>query len=300
MRVAFVRAPAFGGSGMFSRLRLQRPVIWLVCLVILASLFVTSVVQADSVSWSGTIDSGDAIINVDTAVFDAPYNPLFDRYYFEAQPFTVDVSGQYLIQMLSASFAFCGDDGVFVLYAGGFNAATPQVDRIAANDDLGGGSFLPALDVNLTAGTLYILVTSTFCEEDTGTYTNSISGPGIVSLNVPGGFNPGDNRLNATDKDRAAPVAIYCTADGIMILKINPVTGKGIDPAAIDITTDEIEAVDVSESENLLLGDNAGVQLWRLTDSKFQVNTVYPLEPGKPYIVNWRNCDRSTLLHLAS
>jgi hypothetical protein len=285
---------------MFSQLRLQRPVIWLVCLFILASLFLTSVVQANNVVWSGTIDSGDGIINVDTAVFDDPYNPLYDRYYFEAQPFTVDVSGQYLIQMLSASFAFCSDDGVFVLYAGGFNASTPTVNRIAANDDSGSGSYLPALDVNLTAGTLYILVTSTFCEEDTGTYTNSISGPGIVSLSGASGFNPGDNRLNATDKDRAAPVAIYCTPDGIMILKIDPVTGKGIDPAVIDITTDDIETVGVSESENLLLGDNDGVQLWRLTDGKFQVNTVYPLQPGKPYIVNWRNCDRSTLLHLAS
>lgn len=285
---------------MVSQLRLQRPIIWLVCLLILASLFLTSIVQADSVSWSGTIDSGDAIFNVDTAVFDAPYNPLFDGYYFEAQPFTVDVSGQYQIQMLSASFAFCGDDGVFALYAGGFSASSPQANRIAANDDFSGSSFLPGFDVNLTAGTLYILVSSTFCEEDTGTYTNSISGPGTISLSVPGGFNPGDNRLNATDKDRAAPVAIYCTADGIMILKIDPVTARGIDPAAIDITTDEIEAVGVSESQNLLLADNAGVQLYRLTDSKFQVNTVYPLEPGKPYVVNWHNCDRSTLLHLAS
>ncbi|MBL8156080.1 MAG: hypothetical protein JNM70_18010 [Anaerolineae bacterium] len=269
-------------------------------ILILVSLFWASSVQADSVFWSGTIDPGDGIINVDTAVFDAPYNPLFDRYYFEAQPFTVDVSGGYQIQMLSASFAFCGDDGVFALYAGGFSASSPQANRIAANDDFSGGSFLPGLDVNLTAGTLYILVTSTFCEEDTGSYTNSISGPGVVSLSVPGGFNPGDNRINATDKDRAAPVAIYCTADGIMILRIDPVTARGIDPAAVDITTDEIEAVGVSESDNLLLGDNAGVQLWRLTDGKFQVNTVYPLEPGKPYIVNWHNCDRSTLLHLAS
>lgn len=280
--------------------RSGRRIVWIVTFLVLVSLFLASTVQADSVAWSGTIDSGDGIINVDTAVFDAPYNPLFDRYYFEAQPFTVDVSGQYLIQMLSASFAFCGDDGVFVLYAGGFSASSPQANRIAANDDLGGGSFLPGLDVNLTAGTLYILVTSTFCEEDTGTYTNSISGPGVISLSVPGGFNPGDSRLNATDKDRAAPVAIYCTADGIMILKIDPVTARGIDPAAIDITTDEIEAIGVSESQNLLLADNAGVQLYRLTDGKFQVNTVYPLETGKPYIVNWHNCDRSTLLHLAS
>ncbi len=285
---------------MFSQLQLRRPVIWLASLVILASLFLTSTVQANSVSWSGTIDSGDPIINVDTAVFDAPYNPLFDRYYFEAQPFTVDVSGQYQIRMLSANFIFCSEDGVFILYAGGFSAASPQANRIAAADDLGGGSLLPGLDVNLTAGTLYILVTSTFCEEDTGPYTNIISGPGTVTLTVPGGFNPGDNRINATDKDRAAPVAIYCTADGITILKIDPFTGKGIDPAAIDITIDEIEAVGVSESKNLLLADNAGVQLWRLTDGKFQVNTVYPLETGKPYIVNWRDCDRSTLLHLAS
>ncbi|MBL8156011.1 MAG: hypothetical protein JNM70_17665 [Anaerolineae bacterium] len=278
---------------MFKIPRFDRKAVLVIGIVMLMSLAFASVVLAGSVSWSGTLDTSDGSFDGYLAVFGSPSG----TQYYEVQFFTVDAAGVYQIRMDSASFSICSDDGMFALYQGSFNPANPLANRLAGNDDF--GSFLPGIDVNLTAGT-YILVTTSFCNLDTGTYTNSINGPGNISLSTTDTFNPGDDRINATGKDRAAPVAIYCTADGITILKIDPATAKGIDPAAIVISKAEIDEKGVPESENLLLADNAGVQLWRLVGGKFQVNTVYPREPGKPWAANWSGCDRSSFKHITS
>lgn len=279
---------------MFKVSRLNRKAILVIGIMMLMSLAFVSVALAGSVSWSGTLDTGDGSFDGNLAVYGVPS---VLRVYYEVQFFTVDAAGVYQIRMDSASFSSCTSDGMFALYQGSFNPASPKANQLAANDDFTG--VLPGLDVNLTAGT-YILVTTSFCASDTGSYTNSINGPGNITLSTTDTFNPGDNRINATGKDRAAPVAIYCTADGITILKVDPATAKGIDPAAIVISQAEIDEKGVPEQDNLLLADNAGVQLWRLVGGKFQVNTVYPREPGKPWIANWSGCDRSSFKHVAS
>lgn len=279
---------------MFRLARLNRKEVLIIGIMLLLTFAFASVALAGSVSWSGSLDTSDGSFDGYLAVFGGSSGT---TQYYEVQFFTVDAGGVYQIRMDSASFSSCTDDGMFALYQGSFAPSNPTANRIASNDDFVG--VLPGLDVNLAAGT-YILVTTTFCNSDTGAYTNSISGPGNISLSTTDTFNPGDDRINATGKDRAAPVAIYCTADGITILKVDPATAKGIDPAAIVLTKAEIDEKGVPESENLLLADNAGVQLWRLVGGKFQVNTVYPREPGKPWIANWSGCDRSSFKHVAS
>lgn len=114
-----------------------------------------------------------------------------------------------------------------------------------------------------------------------------------------GQFNPRDLRLNRSNKDRAAPVAIYCMAHGIQVRVINE-GGRGIDPPAINLFFEEIEAAGIPSGNHLLLAEAQGIQLWRLTDGGFQVNTSYPDGSGKPYIVYWDSCPYSQVTTLAS
>ncbi len=114
-----------------------------------------------------------------------------------------------------------------------------------------------------------------------------------------GQFNPRDLRLNRSNKDRAAPVAIYCMAHGIQVRVINE-DGRGIDPPAINLFFEEIEAAGIPSGNHLLLAEAQGVQLWRLTDGGFQVNTYYPDDPGKLYAVYWDGCPYSQVTTLAS
>lgn len=87
-------------------------------------------------------------------------------------------------------------------------------------------------------------------------------------------FNPTDGRINRTTRDRSAPVAIYCMPHGIQVRLIDPATGVGIDPPAINLFTEDIEAAGVPTEENLLLAENEGVSLYRLTTGEFQVNVL--------------------------
>ncbi len=123
--------------------------------------------------------------------------------------------------------------------------------------------------------------------------------PSPFSTPVPeeGQFNPGDLRLNRSDKDRAAPVAIYCMAHGIQVRIIDD-AGRGIDPPAINLFFEEIAAAGIPSGRHLLLAEAQGVQLWRLTDGSFQVNTTYRNEPGKAYVVSWDDCPYSRVITL--
>ncbi len=95
-----------------------------------------------------------------------------------AQSFTVSVSGSYVI-----SSSQTGWDGYLFVYQNAFNPASANTNCIAGNDDGPGGlgtSEIPA--VSLTAGTTYIVVTTGFEIGQEGAFTNTISGPGDISL----------------------------------------------------------------------------------------------------------------------
>lgn len=104
-------------------------------------------------------------------------------------------------------------------------------------------------------------------------------------------FQPGDGRINHAIEDRAAPAAIYCEAHGIQVRRIDPATSIGIDPPAINLFYEEIEAAGVPNGENLLLAENDGVALYRLTTGEFQVNILNAnTYEYKWYIFVWDQC----------
>lgn len=100
---------------------------------------------------------------------------------YHVQEFTVDVDGLYRLEMTSSTLF--NKDGHFTLYAGAFNPALPFTNCLTADDDSGAG-LMPRLDVELTAGTNYILVTSPFENGYQGSFTNEISGPGTARLSA--------------------------------------------------------------------------------------------------------------------
>ncbi len=89
---------------------------------------------------------------------------------------------------------FAGD-GYGHLYQGSFDPTNPCTNILDINDDSNGGSdFL--ISENLTAGTTYVLVVTTFDIDVTGDYTVSLSGPGTVIL----GGAPSNCTFTCADK----------------------------------------------------------------------------------------------------
>ncbi len=105
-----------------------------------------------------------------------------NQFYYRALPFTVSVTGTYVMEMTAGNFTVgtTSDDGHYALYQTSFNPASPLTNAIDAMDDGGVGS-LPKMTDNLTAGTQYILISTTYFSGMTGTFTDRISGPGTIT-----------------------------------------------------------------------------------------------------------------------
>jgi hypothetical protein len=110
-------------------------------------------------------------------------------------------------------------------------------------------------------------------------------------------YDPGDGRVNREPKDRGAPVAIYCAATGVRVWLVDPTTGE-LGALVIDVAYTDIATAGIPSDQHSLLGNNAGVQLWRLTSGDYQVSAVYPGE-SKPYIIAWDACPPTKVYHLA-
>jgi hypothetical protein len=97
---------------------------------------------------------------------------------YVSQLFSVDTTGSYNI---TGSQNF---DAIQLVYQTLFNPTDPLTNVIAGVDpfpDTGNASFF---GIPLTGGTQYILVTTGFDNPDRGTFTNTISGPGAITLNA--------------------------------------------------------------------------------------------------------------------
>ena len=92
---------------------------------------------------------------------------------YQVQSFVAPVTGSYLLQ----SIATPTWDNFLVLYRGAFNAATPFVNAIAANDDYPTFGIIGESRIvqTLTAGLTYNVVTTGYFNSSTGTFTNTIS-----------------------------------------------------------------------------------------------------------------------------
>ncbi len=99
------------------------------------------------------------------------------RYHVEL--ITVDTSGAYDIGSVQ------DHDGYLHLYAEAFEPGPPHQTThcIAGNDDSPDGIGTSELrGVPLTAGSAYFLVTSGFSADQDGSFTNTLSGPGIITI----------------------------------------------------------------------------------------------------------------------
>jgi hypothetical protein len=100
--------------------------------------------------------------------------------YYDVQAITVSTTGSY-------TFNQCADgDGHASLYQTTFNPASPATNFMIANDDGNDGncSLDSRLTATLTAGTTYILVTTTLSSGQTGAYSWQFSGPVGATLST--------------------------------------------------------------------------------------------------------------------
>ncbi|GGE44116.1 hypothetical protein GCM10007421_17900 [Halopseudomonas oceani] len=96
---------------------------------------------------------------------------------YNAQPFYVGTDGSY---SLESSQTY---DGYLFVYQGSFDPADQVANFVAGDDDGNGGVTTSNIDnINLTAGTRYIIVDTGFAAGDAGTYTTTITGPGVIYL----------------------------------------------------------------------------------------------------------------------
>lgn len=97
---------------------------------------------------------------------------------YHQQGFSVDTSGSYTMEVLSTTMP--AGDTIMVLYTPSFDPANPLTNCTAYNDDSSG--LLSAITSNLTAGTQYVVVTTSFDNGEAGDASNQITGPGNISL----------------------------------------------------------------------------------------------------------------------
>jgi subtilisin len=103
---------------------------------------------------------------------------------YGTRSFTVAASGTYTFDMTAASFtngSSTNDDGFFALYQNSFTATSALTNALQTDDDSGAG-YKPRFSRSLSAGVTYILVTTTYSNGYTGSYTNNISGPGTITI----------------------------------------------------------------------------------------------------------------------
>jgi hypothetical protein len=198
--------------------------------------------------------------------------------------------------------AVCGTNAHASAYLNSYDPANQAANYVG---DVG-SSITQPFSFTVPAGQSFVVVvTNTANAADCGySFTSTpfdVTGGPIAVLPFGGDvFEPGDNRLNRSSKDRSAPVAVYCTADEIMVLKVDPTTARAIDHASIVISQEDVEAAGVPETANLLLAEGDGVQLWRLVGGRFQVNAFYPNQPEKPWVFNWEDCNVFSGVHMAN
>ncbi|MBB5209380.1 DUF11 domain-containing protein [Chiayiivirga flava] len=96
---------------------------------------------------------------------------------YSLQPFSVDTDGAYTITSEQTGF-----DGFIFLYEDAFDPLAPLTNCIIGNDDSSGIGFSEIAGAALTAGTTYIVVTTAFENGEAGPFSNTIDGPGAITL----------------------------------------------------------------------------------------------------------------------
>lgn len=147
---------------------------------------------AAPVNFSGSLSSSDPTYNrVLAGTPPTALSLIGTAVRYDTYQFFVDLAGSYRMETLFAAF----NDTFLTLYLGAsFNAATPLVNALSANDDIGTGNLLSRINLNLLANTNYLLVATSFNNADRGAYNGIIAAntgnagnvfTGTVSMPVP-------------------------------------------------------------------------------------------------------------------
>jgi hypothetical protein len=233
-----------------------------------ASLIVATPALAGTQTFSGSLTtSSPAFARPDgrAELCDLPTGLGGVTSFYSAQSFTVDTSGTYTIANTSNTFpagpGFLAGDSFFALYQGSFDPANPLANLVATNDDF---NFNQAqLSCALSAGTTYILVTTTFGDSVTGDFTNTITGPGQITLlsapetaiedlqtlvsgmGLPNGLTTALNSKlqQALDALAVDDSATACGALGAFLNQVQAQTGKKLDPGDAQELSDGASAI---------------------------------------------------------
>jgi hypothetical protein len=196
-----------------------------------------SAVRADTASYSGSLPAVGNLTFVGPVLIDAPCSPTASLdvvvSYFQAQSFSVSTSGTYVLTNLSNTFP--SQDSIFLLYSPSFDPANPLVNLVAVNDDGPSLGFRSQLTCTLTAGTSYVLVTTTFEALGTGSFSNQISGPGIVTLGPLA--TPTSTPLLTTPLPSTTPTATLVPANSPTSTATAIATSTGVPPSATPPST---------------------------------------------------------------
>ena len=103
---------------------------------------------------------------------------------YEPYSFSVDTAGSYSFRSYSLPLATPWDN-FLILYTGAFDPGHALTNATIANDDVNGTTGRSGFSATLATGVAYTLVTTSFYNEDSGKYLNTIRGPGEVTAPVP-------------------------------------------------------------------------------------------------------------------
>lgn len=105
---------------------------------------------------------------------------------YDVFSFSVGATGTYRIRSFAAGLRQGAPwDQMLFLYTGSFDPLAPLVNGVAANDNFLGISGLSGMNVGLTIGTSYFLVTTGHGNEDEGGFLSLIRGPGAILPVIP-------------------------------------------------------------------------------------------------------------------
>ena len=155
----------------------------LALLLLIAALHV-STASADTITYGGTTAGG---LTWNRPVANGSFAPvalsgLATAVPYSVQSFTVSLAGLYSLQ--STAVPSSGWDNYTFLYMNGFNPASPLANVLRGNDD-NPTPGLSGFSINLLAGTTYFFVTTGVLNADFGTFSNTFSGPGAITLGSP-------------------------------------------------------------------------------------------------------------------
>lgn len=103
--------------------------------------------------------------------------------YYKTHTFTPTSSGTVSIELIDGTLdGFTPYDGYMTLYHTSFNPATPAINFVRGDDDSGTKTYAPRIVQNLTGGTTYILVVTTYDNGVTGDYTIQANSPVFTNV----------------------------------------------------------------------------------------------------------------------